>query len=187
MGPRAVDVTLDNLPEAPPEVLESVYWELDLDECDDPRFHKEEWFSSTLLEWGPCGKLLVGEDIMGFAEFAPPPLFPRLARFAAGRTSPDAVYLSYVYLVPGSRGKGLGADLIRAVARDLVDRGYRALEAIGDREWDGGWVLPASFLEANGFEVLREDPRYPLLRLDLTARREPAAVATAAVAERAEE
>ncbi|HEX9891427.1 MAG TPA: GNAT family N-acetyltransferase [Actinomycetota bacterium] len=171
---RTVDVTLDNLSLAPPEVLGTVYWELDRDDCDDPRFHKEEWFSSTLLEWGPCGKLLVDEEPVGFAEFAPSTLFPRVDRFPSGPASPDAVYLSYLYLVPAARGQGLGVDLVRAVTRDLVDRGYRALEAIGDREWAGGWVLPATFLDSAGFEVVRDDPRYPLMRLDLTARREPA-------------
>jgi hypothetical protein len=54
-----LDVTLDNLSAAPHEVLDSVFWELDVDSPVDPRFEKEEWFSSTLLEWGPCGKLVV--------------------------------------------------------------------------------------------------------------------------------
>jgi GNAT superfamily N-acetyltransferase len=182
MALRTVDVTLDNLSEAPEEVLEAVFWELDLDECDDPRFHKEEWFSLTLLEWGSCGKMLVDEEAVGFAEYAPPSLFPRLLRFPTGKISDDAVYLSYLYLVPGRRGKGLGSDLLHSVARDLLERGYRALEAVGDREPAGGWVLPANFLEGSGFHVIREDPRYPLLRLDLTARAEPVTATAAAVA-----
>lgn len=171
MGLSVVDITLENLRHAPPEVLVAVFWELDTDEVDvDPGFEKEEWFSSTLLEWGVCGKLAVqhGESL-GFAEFAPPALFPRLARFPSGRVSPDAVYLSYCYIAPEHRGRGLGKLLIRAVAGDLLDRGYGGLEAIGDREWGEGWVLPSRFLESNGFRVLREDPRYPLLRLDLGA------------------
>ena len=62
---------------------------------------------------------------------------------------------------------------MRAVGRDLADRGYRAVEALGDRSWDGSWVLPASFLGANEFMVLREDPRFPLMRLDLRAALDP--------------
>jgi GNAT superfamily N-acetyltransferase len=83
--------------------------------------------------------------------------------------SPDAIYLSYCYVVEGRRGEGLGRFLVRTVARELADRGYRAVEALGDRRWDGSWLLPVPFLAATGFSVLREDPRFPLMRLDLRA------------------
>jgi GNAT superfamily N-acetyltransferase len=168
---RFVDVTLDNLRSAPPECLESVFWEL-ADACppEDARFHKEEWFSSTLLEWGTCGKLFLDppdERSQAFAQYAPGPYFPRLAGYRCGEVSDDAAYLSYCYVVGTQRGTGLGSRLVRTVARELVDRGYRAVEAIGDRDCRDGWVLPAPFLSANGFRVLREDPRFPLMRLDL--------------------
>jgi GNAT superfamily N-acetyltransferase len=167
---RLVDVTLENLGRAPPECLAAVYWELDADVLAvEPRFEKEEWFSDVLLEWGSCGKMADDDDLgaVSFAEYAPPYFFPRLRRFRSGRVSPDAVYLSYCYVIDRRRGFGLGTELVRAVARDLVDRGFRAVEAIGDRAWTEGWVLPAPFLSANGFRVLREDPRFPLMRLDL--------------------
>ena len=169
MTRRVVDVDLENLHMVPKECLDAVYWELtDLDPGVDPRFEKEEWFSSTLLEWGSCGKLLLEDEwSAAFAQYAPGTLFPRLASFAAGRVSDDALYLAYCYVVEGHRGRGLGTDMIREVARNAVDRGYRALETIGDREWAGDWVLPVSFLAANGFTVLLDDARYPLLRLDL--------------------
>jgi hypothetical protein len=68
------------------------------------------------------------------------------------------------------------------VARELVDRGFQAVESIGDRNWSEGWVLPAPFLAANGFEVLRDDARFPLMRLDLRAAVQPKeAVEAAAV------
>jgi GNAT superfamily N-acetyltransferase len=169
MVDRLVDVTLDNLRLAPPQCLDSVFWEVrSTAPLEDARFHKEEWFSSTLLEWGGCGKLAVDEERSdGFAQYAPGPYFPRLEDYRCGRVSDDAVYLSYCYVVEGRRGAGLGTRLVRTVARDLVDRGYRAVEAIGDREARQDWVLPAAFLAANGFGVLLEDPRFPLMRLDL--------------------
>jgi hypothetical protein len=34
-------------------------------------------------------------------------------------------------------------------------------------------VLPVDFLEASGFTVLKDDPRYPLLRLDTREERQP--------------
>lgn len=170
MRRRIIDVTLENLHLAPPEALNAVYWELREDARVDPRFQKEEWFSQTLLEWGACGALLDdGEDTIGFAQYAPGSLFPRLEGFRCGRVSTDAVYLAYCYVVADGRGRGVGSDLLRFVARSLVDRGYRALESLGDHDWDGGWVLPAPFLASNRFTVLREDRRFPLMRRDLTA------------------
>ncbi len=170
MTRRLCDVTLDNLGRVPPEALGAVFWEVAEDETAvDARFQKEEWFSSTLLEWGGCGKLLVDEEgeALGFAEYAPPGLFPRLSRYRCGRVSTDAVYLAYCYVVPGHRGRRVGTELVRAVARDLVDRGFRALEALGENQWTGGWVLPGAFLASNRFTVIREDDRVPLWRLDL--------------------
>lgn len=184
MGRRLVDVTLDNLRKAPPEVLAAVYWELDLDDPPvEPEFQKEEWFSAVLLEWGSCGKLAMEEDqSVAFAEYGPPSFFPRLSRFRCGTVSADAVYMSYCYVVSRRRGFGVGTEMVRAVGRDVVDRGFRAVESIGDREWSEGWVLPAPFLAANGFAVVRDDSRYPLMRLDLRKALEPQeAVESAAV------
>ena len=170
------DVTLDNLHRIPEEALGSVFWELSSDDATvDPRLHKEEWFSSTLLEWGSCGKLLLdGERADAFAQFAPSTLFPRLSTFRCGRVAADALYLGYCFVTSDRRGRGLGTELIRAVGRDAAARGYRALEAVGERGWSGGWVLPCEFLEANRFSVAREDARYPLMRLDLWEAAAPA-------------
>jgi hypothetical protein len=72
--------------------------------------------------------------------------------------------------------------LIRHVARAAADRGFGALETIGDRRSGTGWVLPVTFLAANGFRVLVDDERFPLLRLDIRERVEPrVAGATAAL------
>ncbi len=169
MARRFVEVTLENLPLVPPEPRQALFWELEVDELPvDPAFQKEEWFSTTLLEWGPCAKLMLDGDVpVGFAEYAAAALFPRLSRFAAGAVSADAIYLSYCYVVDDRRGEGLGTELVRAVAADLLGRGFRALEALGDRRAEPGWVLPEAFLLANGFVVHRDHARFPLLRLEL--------------------
>jgi GNAT superfamily N-acetyltransferase len=174
VGPRILEVTLDTLPRLPAEVLESCYWELAEDvEPEDARFQKEEWFSTTLLEWGPCGKAVMdGDTADGFVQYGPAPLFPRLQQFRTGKVC-MAVYLANCYVVRGARGAGTGTALVRAVARDLVDRGYTAIEALGERDWAGGWILPVEFLVANGFTVARDDPRFPLMRLELRTTVEP--------------
>lgn len=182
MGRRIVDVTLDNLDQIPVEPLNAVFWELSEPPSVEPRFEKEEWFSGVLLEWGPCAKLLVDDaEYVGFAEYAPGAMFPRLGNFRCGQVSGDAVYLSYCYVAQHRRGRGLGTELVRAVAAEVLERGFRAVEALGDRSWSSGWVLPTGFLARNGFGVLRDDPRYPLMRLDLeTAIAPRRAVRTAA-------
>jgi GNAT superfamily N-acetyltransferase len=176
MGRRLVDVTLENLSDLPSDVRSAVYWELEIDDTQvGPEFEKEEWFSQVLLEWGSCGKMLVEDELGAVAcgQYGPPSFFPRLAHFRCGRVSPDAIYLAYCYVVPQRRGFGLGTEIIRAAAADLIDRGFRALESIGSRAGAEGWVLPVSFLASGGFVVVRDDARFPLMRLDLSAAVEP--------------
>src|SRR5438105_3533543 len=108
----------------------------------DPGFQKEEWFSFTLLEWGRCGKLLLEDDEgRGFAQYGPATFFAGLARFPWARISDDAAFLSSCYVQEGHRGRGFGSELVRTVARDLVDRGYRAVESVGDRSQPGGELV----------------------------------------------
>ena len=175
MSRSVVDVDLDNFHLVPKACLLSVFWELDrIDPDVDPRFEKEEWFSSTLLEWGRCGKLVVEDgEALAFAEYAPSTLFPRLARFpAAGAASVDACYLAYCFVDERHRGRSLGSELARGGSRP-GGPGYRAVEAVGDRAFDGSWVLPTAFLGANGFAVVQDDDRYPMMRLDLHTSAEP--------------
>jgi hypothetical protein len=66
--------------------------------------------------------------------------------------------------------------LVQGVAREIVRRGIRALEAFGrtggpdpDRP-DGAelrCLLPADYLLAVGFKTIRPHPRTPRLRLDV--------------------
>ncbi|HEV3474972.1 MAG TPA: GNAT family N-acetyltransferase [Actinomycetota bacterium] len=174
-------MTLDNLSDIPPDVRSAVYWELEVETEVEEAFEKEEWFSQVLLEWGSCGKMLVEDDrgAVAFAQYAPPSFFPRLTQFRCGRVSPDAIYLAYCYAVPERRGFGLGREVIRSVAADLLDRGFRAVESIGSRVGAEGWILPVSFLASAGFVVVRDDARFPLLRLDLSVAVEPQEAAEA--------
>jgi hypothetical protein len=65
--------------------------------------------------------------------------------------------------------------LVQGVARDVVRRGIRAIEAFGrtaDGEPESGGadyscLLPADYLLAVGFKTVRPHPRTPRLRLDV--------------------
>lgn len=71
-------------------------------------------------------------------------------------------------ILPGFQGQGLGRVLVQTMAKDLVRRGFRAIEAFGDARWEEpACVLPAEHLLAVGFKTVRPHPRFPRLRLEL--------------------
>ena len=175
MGRRIAPLTLDNLSDLPVTCRSCVFWELDPVSGDaavqagKPEMEKEAWISGVLLEWGSCGRLVyVDETPVGFVLYAPPAYVPRSLAFPTSPVSPDAVQLITARVLPGYQGQGLGRVLVQTVAKDLVRRGFRAVEAFGDARWETpGCVLPAEHLLAVGFKTVRPHPRYPRLRLEV--------------------
>lgn len=183
MSRRLVNITLDNLSDLPTHCRTCVYWELDPVACEraersgDTALEKEAWLSDTLLEWGSCGQLAYVDGVpAGYVLYAPPAYVPRAVAFPTSPVSPDAVLLMTARLVPEFTGGGLGRMLVQGVARDVVRRGIRAIEAFGRA--DGGdpsgpddadyrCLLPADYLRAVGFKTVRPHPRTPRLRLDV--------------------
>jgi hypothetical protein len=183
MSRRLVSVTLDNLSDLPTRCRNCVYWELDpvagerAHESGDAALEKEAWVSDTLLEWGSCGQLVYVDGVpAGYVLFAPPAYVPRSVAFPTSPVSADAVLLMTARIVPEFVGGGLGRMLVQGVARDVVRRGIRAIEAFG-RAGNGSasdpeapdyrCLLPADYLLAVGFKTVRPHPRTPRLRLDV--------------------
>ncbi len=176
MSRRLASLTLDNLSDLPPGCRECVYWELDPAAGEraavtgDTGLEKEAWLSDTLLQWGSCGLVAyVDGATAGYVLFAPPAYVPRSAAFPTSPVSPDAVLLMTARLAPEFAGGGLGRVLVQAVAREVVQRGIRAIEAFG---WVGAamahrCLLPADYLRAVGFKTVRPHPHTPRLRLDV--------------------
>lgn len=176
MTRRLVNITLDNLDDLPRRCRSCVFWELDpvagerAAEAGDTGLEKEAWVSSALLDWGSCGKVLYVDTVpAGFVLFAPPSYSPRSVAFPTSPVSPDAVLLMTAHVLPEFSGGGLGRMLIQGVAKDLIRRGVKAIEAFGDAQWEGAGhcVIPADHLLAIGFKTVRPHPRYPRLRLEL--------------------
>jgi GNAT superfamily N-acetyltransferase len=175
MARRIVNVTLDNLDDLPLRCRRCVFWELDpvagarAVETGDTGLEKEAWVSATLLEWGSCGKLVYVDGVpAGFVLFAPPAYVPRAVAFPTSPVSADAVLLTTAHVLPDFSGGGLGRVLVQSVAKDLIRRGVRAIEAFGDLQWsEPACVLPAEHLLAVGFKTVRPHPRWPRLRLEL--------------------
>jgi GNAT superfamily N-acetyltransferase len=183
MSRRLVNVTLDNLADLPTQCRRCVYWELDpvsgdrARETGDAALEKEAWVSDTLLEWGSCGQLVYVDGIpAGYVLYAPPAYVPRASAFPTSPVSPDAVLWMTARLLPEFAGAGLGRMLVQGVARDVVRRGVRAIEAFGrtgsgepaaSGAADYRCLLPADYLRAVGFKTVRPHPRSPRLRLDV--------------------
>jgi GNAT superfamily N-acetyltransferase len=175
MGRRLANITLDNLDDLPGRCRRCVFWELDpmartrAEEQGDAEFEKEAWVSAALLEWGSCGKVVYVDGVAaGFAMFAPPTYVPRSIAFPTSPVSADAVLLMSAHILPEFSGVGLGRMLVQGIAKDMLRRGVRAVEAFGDKHWTTpACVLPADYLLAVGFKTVRPHPRFPRLRLEL--------------------
>ncbi|WP_256103648.1 GNAT family N-acetyltransferase [Streptomyces sp. ODS05-4] len=175
MGRRLVPLTLDNLPDLPQRCRTCVFWELDPVSGEaavkggTADQEKEAWISAVLLDWGSCGRVVYVDDVpAGFVLYAPPAYVPRATAFPTSPVSPDAVQLITALIVPGHQGQGLGRVLVQTVAKDLLRRGFRAIEAFGDARWkEPACLLPAEHLLSVGFKTVRPHPVYPRLRLEL--------------------
>ena len=130
---------------------------------------KETWLSSVLLEWGYVGHVITVDEVFaGYSVYCPATYLEQVGSQAARPVSRDAVLLATLAVEPGFEGQGIGRVLLQTMARDLTKRKVRAAEAFGDRAWSGrSCFIPSAFLEANGFQVVRDHPRFPLLRMDL--------------------
>jgi hypothetical protein len=171
---RLVSVTLDNLDDLPKRCRRCVFWELEpvsharAAEVGDPALEKEAWISSTLLEWGSCGKIAYVDGApAGYVLYAPPMYVPRSLAFPTSPVSADAVLLMTASILSEYTGGGLGRMLVQGVAKDLTRRGVKAIEAFGDLDPGLSCVLPADYLLAVGFKTVRPHLHYPRLRLEL--------------------
>ena len=182
MGRRVARLTLDQLAELPGCCAACVFWELSAVQREKVRGHeceeKAAWLSAVLRDWGSCGRVVYVDDLLvGHVIYAPAIYFPGADGFATAPVSNDAVLLSTIHVAEPFRGQGLGRVLVQAVAKDLLQRDVRAVEAFGDTRGQAGalvgrqgthrCVVPADFLLAVGFRTHRAHATYPRMRMDL--------------------
>ncbi|GAA3722955.1 GNAT family N-acetyltransferase [Streptomyces tremellae] len=175
MGRRLVPLTLDNLSDLPGPCRSCVFWELDPVRGEaavnggTAEDEKEAWISSVLLEWGSCGRVAYVDEVpVGFVLYAPPAYVPRSTAFPTSPASPDACLLMASRIIPAYQGQGIGRVLVQTVAKDLIRREFKAIEAFGNARWQRpACVLPADHLLAVGFKTVRSHPAYPRMRLEL--------------------
>jgi GNAT superfamily N-acetyltransferase len=173
VGRKLVPLGTETLDLVPEPCRRCVFWELGARArprgSEEAALQKEAWLSSLVLEWGPAGHVVsVDGEVAGYSLYAPTHFLDQVGFQAARPVSRDAILLATLAVLPGFEGQGIGRVLLQTMARDLTKRKVRAVEAFADRVPSGRncWV-PAGFLEASGFQVVRDHPRYPLLRMDL--------------------
>jgi GNAT superfamily N-acetyltransferase len=133
-----------------------------------PQVRKQAWISAQVQDGFPPGRVVrVDGEVAGYALFAPATAFaPR--RVMVPATSDDALLLATVWVDPFYRESGLGRLLVQAAIKDAIRAEAPAVEAYGDRRWlERSCLLPVTWLLHEGFEVHREHPRTPLLRLEV--------------------
>ena len=172
MTRTAVRLTPDTLDALPSPCRSCLFWELDpvrRVRVADPAAEKQAWVSEVLREWGSCGRVaLVDDALVGYVIYAPASFVPGAAGFATAPVSPDAVLMTTAYVEPAARGYGVGRMLVRAMARDLVERNIRAVEAFGARgPLASRCQVPVDFLSGVGFRTHRPHPATPRMRMDL--------------------
>ena len=182
MGSRRLrPMTADDLDLLPEPCGRCAFWESSAADLAAPPDHPEraarkaEWAYEVTAHWGYCGVLAVHEDeVVGFLTMAPARLVRRLPAFSTTPVGPDVAVVLSAQVVDGWRGRGIGRQLVSSAAGLVARRDLRALEAVGTRREGPSCMIPVGWLESVGFEVVREHPVTPRLRMDLqTAQRWP--------------
>ena len=173
MGRKVVPLGVEALDLLPDPCRRCVFWELGARArprgSEEAGLQKEAWISSVVLEWGAAGHVIsVDGEVAGYSLYAATRFLEQVGSQAARPVSRDAVLLATLAVLPPFEGQGIGRVLLQTMARDLTKQKVRAVEAFGDRAWsERRCHIPTGFLEACGFQVVREHPRYPLMRMDL--------------------
>jgi GNAT superfamily N-acetyltransferase len=174
MGRRLRPMTAADLDLLPEPCGRCAFWEASVADLaaasdhPDRAARKAEWAREVTDHWGYCGVLAAhDEDILGFLTLAPARLVRRLPAFSTTPGAADVAVLLSAQVTEAWRGKGIGRQLVTTAAGLVARRDIRALEAVGTRREGPSCLMPVGWLESVGFEVVREHPVTPRLRMDL--------------------
>jgi GNAT superfamily N-acetyltransferase len=119
------------------------------------------------------GYLLYVDDTPGgWCQAGPRDRIAKLARQFDLAPDPAAWAITCFQIAPAYRGQGLATFLLGEVLSDLRMRGVRRVEAFPKRgtdlDVDDLWNGPEAMFRAAGFAAVRDDPRRPVLAIELS-------------------
>ncbi len=180
MNVEIVSLTEENLVEAPEReeypfsCKYCLYWEfpegcIELKRKEDLLAKKLDWLRNARSSFGDCGKIMyVDGKPIGYAQYAPPKMLPLSAKYPSGPPSEDTVLIACLFIAQKEyRRLGLGRKLLQRIIEDLRKRGIKAVETFARKNDPNNPSGPIEFYLKNGFRVFRDDPEFPLMRLEL--------------------
>lgn len=140
--------------------------------ADAPR--KLQLLGRGLGVFGSYAKVLdVDGEAVAYCQFGPLSAYPRAQRvrdlYPQLPSSPLPAVITCIATRGADRRRGFGRDLVAAVTVDLERRGFSAVEAYPEPGADPDATSAANpaFWLACGFALAVDDPRFPVMRLEL--------------------
>jgi ribosomal protein S18 acetylase RimI-like enzyme len=168
-----LNISLSELNNIPHPCKSCEYWEVSAapiknNQQEGVSFYKEEWYSSYLLSWGSCGKIMKRDgNAVGYAQFGLPAFFKGLTLYRNSKhLDSSALFISCLYIVDEYRGLGLGKELLRSVISEVSKKRIWSIETIARRDSSENPSGPLEFYLANGFYIKKDDFEYPIVRLE---------------------
>lgn len=128
------------------------------------------WADAAVEDWGACGVAVRrGGRLLGYLLLAPAWSTPIGGASSATPVSSDAAVVVKVWIDPEAQGAGVDRQLVQAAAGFAHERRIAALEAVGTYGPGTCAVWSVSWLRRTGFQLIRNHPLHPLLRLDLSS------------------
>lgn len=173
---QIVPIAENNLDDIPLSCRACLYWEWPANFAaglapEVALQRKREWFARARQVFGVSGLLAYLDGVpVAYAQYAPPTLLPNVAEYTAGPVDNDAIFISCLYVAAESaRSQGIGRALLQRIIADVRGRGYAGLETFGRIGSANNCSGPVELYLKNGFQVVSQDPEFPLLRLDLAS------------------
>jgi GNAT superfamily N-acetyltransferase len=116
--------------------------------------------------------LYAGGQVVGWCQCGPRDGWPKLVEQYGLAASPGTYAVTCFCIRPEARRRGLARALLGGVVEDLGRRGVTRVEAFprpGEHEDGEVWTGPLRLFLSAGFRVVRDDPRRPVVALDLAA------------------
>ncbi|MBU7038490.1 MAG: GNAT family N-acetyltransferase [Theionarchaea archaeon] len=120
---------------------------------------KKAWVQTTLKTFSTCGRLLYEGGIpVAYAQCCLPRFLKGVEEYTSlTPVSPDAVFISCLYVAETYRARGLGTYLLNEVISQVKGQGWKALETYSRDDSPNNCSGPTTFYVKNGFSVFKRE------------------------------